>query len=1306
MNERILARYLTLALTLMLFLAPAASASPKPGDKKSQDTEPALVQAMDHAETYYWVAMAERGSLTALSYGMKYLDRARDILDNSPPAVRKKYSQELESLANDIHYQYRIAHDTLYGLFPLSRFFNPSIFANPHSTGSFELFDDPRIVAVREAVENLIEHVLESQFVIPQFDVLFVSDPHDTEIESEALYLFNLSPRFFVHNLREINRSLTPEELAECRALTLTDATRKKLLQKLGTNTILLVRLKEIDFVNKEHFFSAEGRLFTKASDSPQLVLNNYGFAIDRRPVLPMIIAVHIILILIAIPAYMAGFRFSLHGGRWPSIIHSSLITLGGFAWGRILVWMIVPIFFAMQPYPERIALWSFWWPLATGLSILFAPILAIWVAISRFKLNLIASPTSILTPVMLGSSAYFVECAFLYKGLAAVTYAIPFVVGIAALSTLATEICRKDVQTKPSLIAAVAISAVALVIGITAVNFNILVAGAIFSTTTCVLSLILKTRSATKKEDKDERPSPDNNDSLLIPENQRTMVFNAVTRLTNQDNILYLGIHGPEGCGKSFVLSNTLNAHLDKEYSNFILYSGSCPPSGDAKTPYAPFAEACKRHLPTTIFSSAQQDSLFDNAVNKVFDSVVPFSKILFSAKPNDTAGSKNEIHVEILNFLKQQTKKKKVLFVIDDFHYIDRASKELLEFIVNQLQGEAHTRIKFILLGREEASFPQLPDSDRTLLEIPRPSESQIANLLGQKFSLDADCARQLAEILGSDGENIKWALEAVASMVQKGCFTQGKDGLEWKDSLKDIRKHLPSNSMEVVSGELLHDSSTKPILQCAACIGYTFQAALLCESLGMDRLELLQQLDRIEQKTGWLQDLQDQDDHYRFRSTLVFEALRDRFKIVSSGPDTSSVPQLIREYHARLGTAYEKPYLQGNGEIYKLANQYYLAGSRKAAKAVKYCLEAAKVASSNFLHSQAYDYCNKAADYASYGDFAKLIAGTKVLVCCNEAHFEGRDRKTAVQETQAYIDTYAPEEFEPYFLLMRSLYDAAQDTRDQSLFAQCHDLAQECETRFTDPLNRAVACQFKGISLPVSEKEKRKDELEKAVGYIGDKWERDLEAARIHSKVLNSLAEQLSYGSPEDRARARELYLLSIKIKKRPGISDILGLAVSYGGLGRLSFFAENPEYGLAREYFTKDLLYSRKIGNITGIGKMHSFIGLCDMKEKKWDDAYDNFSQSLDISVSVVDKLFGLAGLISASSMLEQPDNIDRHGAEMAAVCKTIVQESAHSPQALGAIDMASQEMKNALSLCSAHSEKEWYASVRECLDAGK
>ncbi len=261
---------------IALFLLVIAYAGFKASGKKK--TEETVADHIRHADTYYWFAMAHRGKMKELKYGVKELDIAEKLLDASDDdlTTKQRLLKEISASREDLRHQKTLTHDTFHGVFPYGPYMvRDSLFHDPRSTGIFEILDDPHVIATRAAVGDLITKVIESQTVVAQYDVVFVSDPPDRELENEALYLFNRSPRFFVHNFLEVAKALNPEEQKQLRKLKPTTEILTKLRESFGHRDLLVCRTRKLDEVNYHHFYVAEGRLFAGVDAEPAVVLNS-----------------------------------------------------------------------------------------------------------------------------------------------------------------------------------------------------------------------------------------------------------------------------------------------------------------------------------------------------------------------------------------------------------------------------------------------------------------------------------------------------------------------------------------------------------------------------------------------------------------------------------------------------------------------------------------------------------------------------------------------------------------------------------------------------------------------------------------------------------------------------------------------------------------------------------------------------------------------------------------------------------------------------------------------------------------------
>src|SRR6056300_732278 len=231
-----------------LFLSSLANAQEK-NDNDSLNT----------IESYYWIGLEDKGNsdlfLNALNK-IKQLEK-----ENSEENIQIK----LNGLKEDILQQLDMSSDTLYGVFPLTRFFNNNFFTDANAFGTFELFDDHNVIASNRGVESLLKTLQEKER--KQLDVIFSSQPLNYALENEALYLFNQSPQFFVHNQKEVNDAFTKnnlnmDEILKFKSGNLNQSHLKSLFNSFDTNDLLIVDIEKNKSFSGDAFYVIKGSYY------------------------------------------------------------------------------------------------------------------------------------------------------------------------------------------------------------------------------------------------------------------------------------------------------------------------------------------------------------------------------------------------------------------------------------------------------------------------------------------------------------------------------------------------------------------------------------------------------------------------------------------------------------------------------------------------------------------------------------------------------------------------------------------------------------------------------------------------------------------------------------------------------------------------------------------------------------------------------------------------------------------------------------------------------------------------------------
>jgi hypothetical protein len=337
-------------------------------------------QLIDHAETYLWLGMHERGDRNSFRCGLDYLQAAETLLKQPPGQQHNNeptLNRQLQALKQNLQRQLQQTNDTLYGQFPLSRLLVPTLFLDWESTATYDLIDYADDVAVRLGTETLIEQVLEHWEAKAQLPVLIRSELADPDgeqshrLENEALYVINRHPKLFPHlerqwlgataNDEENDKALDPDH-------------HSALIDEIGHPRPLIFSIKNPDCVDGNYRFLIEGRIYDDGGTKIETQINAYGLARERHHELWSIATAHALLFLIAL-ALVAWLERRRLKCRLPQRDLWSL-TVAAFGLGRLLPWVAITAMLAIAPQPEAVLLVSAWWPVLAGIVLFGLPVL------------------------------------------------------------------------------------------------------------------------------------------------------------------------------------------------------------------------------------------------------------------------------------------------------------------------------------------------------------------------------------------------------------------------------------------------------------------------------------------------------------------------------------------------------------------------------------------------------------------------------------------------------------------------------------------------------------------------------------------------------------------------------------------------------------------------------------------------------------------------------------------------------------------------------------------------------------------
>ncbi|MDC1309816.1 AAA family ATPase [Opitutales bacterium] len=259
-----------------------------------------------HADTTYWLGQAEKGDVRLFNRGLSALEQAEALCQELPDKKKASTQARIDGLRTDIIEQKEMAHDTLWGVFPLLRF---TIF----DKDNWEWFDDPKIMSTSRATVGLRDTLIQNWRNLPQMDVAYAAlEQEDSRrvrsytLENETAYLINENPKFFNHNALEIATALSPEQADIFYTQGMNQEIGDLLCESFGIKRLIEFRIEEMDQFGNDHFFVAKAALHEKGEGIGEARTFVYGFTRDVTSRIWWIIAP--IIILLGFSTFMRSF--------------------------------------------------------------------------------------------------------------------------------------------------------------------------------------------------------------------------------------------------------------------------------------------------------------------------------------------------------------------------------------------------------------------------------------------------------------------------------------------------------------------------------------------------------------------------------------------------------------------------------------------------------------------------------------------------------------------------------------------------------------------------------------------------------------------------------------------------------------------------------------------------------------------------------------------------------------------------------------------------------------------------------------
>jgi hypothetical protein len=1066
----------------------------------------------------------------------------------------------------------------------------------------------------------------------------------------------------------------------------------RQLLARLGpgrsSTNLAIILVREVGAgATENHWVQVQRRLFYSAALAPLLAnppattlesaqTRAYdGLARDRSQFVPALICITLALAILSLLYYAAA---TWLGGRvitsWQAWLLPPMV---GFALGFLLPPMIVSVLHSIVPEPLSPAAGAAWWPCLAGALILFVPAIVFALGTRRIGeavggLRCDGRWGTAMVCVALGVGAAWARPTFLGLGWNATNVLLPLI----SASMLLVYIFGRAFDAADRLPLPFAGLAVAMALPLGYAEFlasprSLWSIAGLITIVTAVIAVVDRRQERTQSK----AATPSARDPAAAP--GHTPCTLAELRLQAEDpsyyptqllvqarsalgpllagKTLWLSLHGPSGAGKT-ALARRLIADLCEEQRSTEVFAGRCQPEA---SPYQPLRESLSKLWQAVAPAELHaQTGRLDSVLQELVGIFVPFWGMLASFRAADGAAAvtQTDLFAAVAAALRKQALKRRVILFLDDVQWLDDASAALLKHLHERLPADGSLPLLVLLSGREQLEL-RGPGGELTELPVAVLSPGDQIGMLRDSLGIEEASARHIVEALGSlvaEPGGLFWLGRCVVELTCANAFQVLQPGFALRSEyLAGDKTPLPTDLRNELSRRLRESHREHLIVACAALLGEEFRINDLAEALAIDRLELLQILGRLEHEPRILRDLPAKDQYFAFCSTFMFQVVRQEFGIDSRETRQANPGKLVQELHSRIAKMLQARGQESPAEIFALARHYHDAGSSYSAQTYSCGLKAARAAVDQAAFDDARRYLEWARTAASQPTDLAAVDRAALIVDCEQAHVSGRNRLDAAQRACGYVQRQPVDDADLLLAAARAAYDAGRDTGDPAWFERSARLAQQIVDRGQSDLEKAAGYHLLGVSLPPNEPEQRLAAIRRALALV-DQPIHDKPTLLLRARVLATLAEQLSDGPLADRESARALFERSLELRGTRQLGDLPGQARAHGGLGRLAYFSQPPDYERARRHFLADLEIATEIGDQAGVSLCHSFLAGCDRTAGQLSSALSHYRQALDAADGLKDRCFATIGLLEVSLDAGLAEDAARYGSELAAL----------------------------------------------------
>ncbi len=603
--------------------------------------------------------------------------------------------------------------------------------------------------------------------------------------------------------------------------------------------------------------------------------------------------------------------------------------------------------------------------------------------------------------------------------------------------------------------------------------------------------------------------------------------------------------------------------------------------------------------------------------------DEALPFLEHLLSLPYSDPAAAERLRHLDASQ-LRQQTflavrdvfllesYRKPLLVILDDLHWADDASLELLSFLLDQLR-----RAQVFIIAISRSVLPGFMEKavvwarqnlgerfhDVQLRSLSSDQSELLLHLLLSIPELPDDMRQQIVQ----RAAGIPFYLEEILRMlIDEGVLYSQDEQWHIKPEAGVSTLGVPSTLQELILARFDRLTQVqKRILQVASVIGKDFSLPVLrhtlmvadsLQNLGVDTLQV--SVDSLIDR-DFLLPLPGAATEYTFRHSLMSEAIY-----------ATLLRKERRKLHGQVGEVIEKLYVDRLDELVELLANHY-RWSDRLERALHYMILAGQKAANNNVYEQSRQHYQTALE---------------ILPQLEHQPFQALQVHMGIGEALAFFASY-PEARQHFLQALEAIASFSPDAYAQERSCLYRKIARTYERKgdyqqaLTNLEYAQKALEASPLAFPVDQAEFLND-----IGWIHFR-QGNFAEAEVHLKKALELVEATSsigvvasiYNrlggilyNQGDWDQAAGYLRKSIAI--REAIGDILGLASSSNNLGYLE--VEMGEYDSGLVDLRRNYELVKRLGQVEGIAIALNNLGWLYIRRGDLDEAERCLTQSLE------------------------------------------------------------------------------------------